>query len=440
MEQAKAWVGQLDKLAERIGHLFARSETRRRVRAYLQGLLSSAQRKNSWQLAEAIGDETPYGMQQFLYRALWDADALRDELRQYVIEQLGDDQAVLIVDETGFIKKGSHSAGVQRQYSGTAGRIENCQIGVFLAYASQRGHALIDRALYLPEGWVADRERCQRAGIPAEVTFTTKPNQAWQMLRWAVEHDVPFAWVTADTIYGDYRRMRLWLEARPKRYVLAVSAKETVLLPNGHPFRVSERLATLPTEGWARLSAGEGAKGPRWYEWLRRPLMPPLTRGWARWLLVRRSLADPTKMATYVCFAPEGTSLETLVRVAGQRWIIESCFEEAKGEVGLVSARDLGLPGPCVSRRSTQSGHHGGTLRRKRGAMVSSAHEGQPGRIQGKPRALVPLTVAEICRLLWRLIWLMIPAAAFVLSWSQWRRRHQAVAMACHYKKRLYAT
>jgi len=335
MEQVNAWVRQLDKLVERIGHLFVRSEARQRVKGYLQGLLSPAQRKNSWQLAEAIGDETPYGIQQFLYRALWDADALRDELRKYVVENLGDDQAILIVDETGFIKKGSHSVGVQRQYSGTAGRIENCQIGVFLAYASQHGHTFIDWALYLPEEWAADRERCRGAGVPEEVTFTTKPNQAWQMLRRAVEHEVPFAWVTADTIYGDYRRMRLWLEGLPKRYVLAVSAKETVILPNARELWVKELLKTLPAEGWSRLSAGEGAKGPRWYEWLRLPLMPPLTRGWSRWLLVRRSLADPSELATYVCFAPESASLETLVRVAGHRWTIESCFEEAKGEVGL---------------------------------------------------------------------------------------------------------
>lgn len=335
MEQVSAWVRQFDKLVECIGHLFARSEARQRVKGYLQGLLSPAQRKNSWQLAEAIGDETPYGIQQFLYRALWDADALRDEMRQYVVENLGDDEAILVVDETGFIKKGSHSVGVQRQYSGTAGRIENCQIGVFLAYASPHGHTFIDRALYLPEDWVADQERCREAGVPEEVTFTTKPNQAWQMLRQVVDHDVPFAWVTADTIYGDYRQMRLWLEGLPKRYVLAVSAKETVILSNTHELRVKELLKTLPAEGWSRLSAGEGAKGPRWYEWLRLPLMPPLTHGWLRWLLVRRSLADPSELATYACFAPEGTSLETLVKVAGHRWTIESCFEEAKGEVGL---------------------------------------------------------------------------------------------------------
>lgn len=335
MEQVSAWVAELDELVKRIGHLFARSETRRRAKAYLQGLLSPAQRKNSWQLAEAVGDETPYGLQQFLYRAQWDADALRDELREYVVENLGDDQAILVVDETGFVKKGSHSVGVQRQYSGTAGRIENSQIGVFLGYASQHGHTFIDRALYLPEAWAADRERCQRAGVPEEVSFITKPNQAWAMLRQAMEHNVPFAWVTADTIYGDYRQMRLWLEGVPKHYVLAVSAKETVSLPGEDRLQVKEWLATLPVEGWSRLSAGEGAKGPRWYEWLRVPLMAPETRGWARWLLVRRSLADPSELATYACFAPEGTPLETLVQVAGHRWTIESCFEEAKGEVGL---------------------------------------------------------------------------------------------------------
>jgi len=335
VEQVSAWVAELDNVEKRIGHVFARADTRRRAKACLQGLLSPAQRKNSWQLAEAVGDETPYGIQQFLYRAQWDADGLRDETREYVVDNLGDDEAILVVDETGFVKKGSHSVGVQRQYSGTAGRIENCQIGVFLVYASQHGHTFIDRGLYLPEEWAADRERCRQAGIPEEVRFISKPNQAWAMLRRAVEHNVPFAWVTADTIYGDYRRMRLWLESLPKHYVLAVSAKETVSLPRGERLRVKELLGTLPAEGWSRISAGEGAKGPRWYEWLRVPLMAPQTDGWARWLLVRRSLTDPSELATYACFAPEGTPMETLVRVAGHRWTIESCFEEAKGEVGL---------------------------------------------------------------------------------------------------------
>jgi SRSO17 transposase len=259
---------------------------------------------------------------------------VRDDVCAYVTEQLGDEQAVLIVDETGFLKKGTHSAGVQRQYSGTAGRIENCQIGVFLAYATAQGHTLLDRALYLPQEWTADRERCRAAGVPDEIAFVSKPNQAWQMLQRAVRKQVPFAWVTGDSVYGDYRSIRLWLEEVGKGYVLNISAKE--YLPLGwYRMRVSDLLANLPTEEWTRLSAGDGTKGPRWYDWYRMALNDPLQTGWKRWLLVRRSLSDPTDLATYACFAPAGTSLATLVQVAGSRWAIEACFEEAKGEVGL---------------------------------------------------------------------------------------------------------
>jgi SRSO17 transposase len=332
--EGRDWAQALDGLMDRLAPLFVRSEARQRAKAYLRGLLSPAERKNGWQLAEVVGDSTPYGVQQFLYRAVWDAEAMRDKLRDYVIEHLGEEEAVLIVDETGFLKKGTHSAGVKRQYSGTAGRIENCQMGVFLAYASQRGHAFLDRALYLPEDWLADRERCRQAGIPEEIEFASKPNQAWQMLRRAVAGQVPFTWVTGDSVYGDYRKLRLWLETLPKRYVLGVSAKETVSIAWGFQ-RVGALLATLPTEGWARLSAGEGAKGLRFYDWLRLPLTDPLLPGWKRWLMVRRSLSDPTDLAAYACFAPAETSLQELVQVAGRRWAVEACFEEAKGEVGL---------------------------------------------------------------------------------------------------------
>jgi len=334
MEQTEAWVRALDDLTARIAPRFARSEARQRAKAYLQGLLGPAERKNGWQLAEAVGDATPYGVQQFLYRALWDADAVRDDLGAYVREHLRDEEAILIVDETGFLKKGRHSAGVKRQYSGTAGRIENCQVGVFLAYASRRGHTLLDRALYLPEDWLADGERCRQAGIPEEVTFTTKPNLAWRMLQQAVAQQMPFRWVTGDSVYGDYHSLRLWLESLPKGYVLGVSGKETVSIA-WRSQRVSELLATLPTEGWARLSAGEGTKGPRLYDWLRIPLANPPLPGWRRWLLVRRSLSDPSDLAAFACFAPAETSLEELTQVAGHRWAIEACFEEAKGTVGL---------------------------------------------------------------------------------------------------------
>jgi SRSO17 transposase len=257
-----AWADELDRVMERIGPRFVRSEARQRARQYLQGLLSPAERKNGWQLAEMVGDPTPYGLQQFLYRSAWEADGLCDDLRQYVVAQVGDAEALLIVDETGFVKKGTRSAGVQRQYSGTAGRIENCQVGVFLAYASVHGTAFIDRALYVPKGWADDRPRCHRAHIPDEVAFATKPQLALRMLQQAAAHDVPFGWVTGDSVYGDYRQIRLWLETLPKRYVLAVSAKESVWI-GWQQVRVADILAQLPDARWVRLCAGDGAKGPR---------------------------------------------------------------------------------------------------------------------------------------------------------------------------------
>lgn len=329
-----AWAQELENVMVRIGPRFARTEARQRAEAYLQGLLSPAERKNGWQLAEMLGEPTPYGIQQFLYRGAWHADHLRDDLRQYVVEQIGDQDAILILDETGFVKKGSHSAGVQRQYSGTAGRIENCQIGVFLAYASTHGTAFIDRALYLPQSWTDDRVRCRRAGIPESVAFATKPQIALAMLEQGVAHAVPFGWVTGDSIYGDYRRIRLWLESLSKPYVLAVSAKECVWI-GWQQMRVGDLLAQLPEDGWVRVSAGAGAKGPRLYDWQLVAVNAPPIGGWRRWLLVRRSLEDSSDLTAFACCAPAATPLEQLVQVAGSRWRIESAFAEAKGEVGL---------------------------------------------------------------------------------------------------------
>jgi SRSO17 transposase len=206
----------LADIARRLAPYFARSESRQRASAYLQGLLSAAERKNSWQLAEVCGEATPYGFQYLLNRADWDADAVRDELCRYVIQHLGDPNGVLVLDETGFLKKGQHSAGVARQYSGTAGKVENCQIGVFLGYASPLGQVLLDRALYLPVTWPQDRARCRQAGIPEDRGFATKPPLACQMLARAFAAGVPASWVTGDCVYGDDRRLRLWLEARPQ--------------------------------------------------------------------------------------------------------------------------------------------------------------------------------------------------------------------------------
>jgi SRSO17 transposase len=335
MTAIAAWADDFAALLAQIGPRFARSEARRHAADYLQGLLSHTARKNGWQLAETVGDATPYGIQQFLYRAAWDPDAVRDDLRAYVVAHLGDPQGILVVDETGFLKKGDKSAGVQPQYSGAAGRTANAQIGVFLTYASPRGHTFLDRALYLPESWTDDRDRCRAAGIPDEVAFATKPAQAQAMLERALDAGVPAAWVTADSVYGDVKYLRVWLEARPIGYVLAVSGKDTVWEAGWRQRRISAYLADPPAEGWARLSAGEGAKGPRWYDWVRLPLAAPLVAGWRRWVLLRRSVTDPSEITAYACFAPSDTTLGDLVRVAGTRWTVEICFEAAKQEVGL---------------------------------------------------------------------------------------------------------
>jgi len=334
VDTVREWILALTEVERRIGPRFARWEARRRAGAYLRGLLSPVERKNGWQVAEVNGDDTPYGVQHLLGRAKWDAEAVRDDVRGYVTEHLGAPHGVVVIDETGFLKKGRHSAGVARQYSGTAGRIENCQIGVFLAYASARGHALLDRALYLPKEWTTDRVRCAAAGIPAAQPFATKPELARGMLEQAFKAGVPVAWVTGDSVYGDDRRLRMWLEEHDHAYVLAVSGKEYVWL-GWRQRQVKTVLAALPADGWTRLSAGAGVKGPRWYDWYWLPLAAPMQPAWRRWLLVRRSVSDPTDLTAFVVFAPQATTLAEAVQVAGTRWTIESSFEAAKGEVGL---------------------------------------------------------------------------------------------------------
>jgi len=335
LQEVERWGSGLEAVHRRLGRRFARSEPRQRALAYLRGLLSPIERKNGWQLAEQAGEATPDGMQHLLARADWDADGVRDDLRTYVVEQLGDAEAVLVVDETGFVKKGTKSAGVQRQYSGTAGRIENCQIGVFLAYASRRGRTFLDRELYLPKEWTADTERRREAAIPEEVEFQTKPQLAQAMLERTLDAEVPARWVTADAVYGGDRRLRVWLEEQQVGHVLAIKRTEPLWTLTGVQVPAAMLAATLPEEAWERLSAGAGAKGPRLYDWVRVAIRPVREPGWNYWLLVRRSLADATDLAYYVCFCPAGTTLATLVQVAGTRWAIEESFESGKGEVGL---------------------------------------------------------------------------------------------------------
>ncbi len=259
---------------------------------------------------------------------------MRDDLRHYVVEHLGDPQGVLVVDETGFIKKGTKSVGVKRQYSGTAGRIENCQIGVFLAYASPQGRTLLDRELYLPKEWAEDRTRREEAGVPEEVVFHTKPQLAKAMIQRALEVGVPASWVTGDEVYGSDRSLRVWLEQEEMPHVLAIKSNEPLWLGTDRgPAQV--KAAQVPLEEWVRLSVGDGAKGPRIYDWTRVPLRPLKELGQGYWLLVRRSIAKPQELAYYICFGPEGATLEELAQVAGTRWAIEESFEGAKGQVGL---------------------------------------------------------------------------------------------------------
>ena len=331
------WDQRFEALWGRIGTCFRRRDLRQRAVAYVRGLLGPVKRKNSWQLAEHLGDATPHGIQRLLGRASWDADAVRDEVIRYAREHLlapGDEGGVLIVDETGFLKKGEKSVGVQRQYSGTAGRIENCQIGVFLGLVGSRGRALIDRALYLPASWCEDRGRCGQAGVPDEVKFATKPRLAQRMLEHALAGGLKPRWVLADEVYGSDSKFRRFLEGEDQPYVLAVTSQQRLWV-DFQQQRVDAIAEDVPRRSWFRLSVAEGSKGPRVYDWTAGKLGIPTKKGLVHWLLVRRSIEDPTQRAYYLCLSrPESTGQDLAV-AAGQRWSIESCFEAAKQETGL---------------------------------------------------------------------------------------------------------
>jgi len=328
------WSEAFSELFALVAGEFAQAPSRRRARGYLLGLLSHSERKNGWTIAEFAGDAGPVGMQRLLNFYAWDEGKVRDALRRYVVSRIGDPAGVLVADETGFLKKGRMSAGVQRQYSGTAGRVENCQLGVFLAYAAPGGsRALIDRELYLPESWTDDRDRCRQAGIGDDVAFATKPELARTMLERAVAAGVPFAWFTADEAYGQNPGLRDWLEENGIPYVMAVPCSQHCATAAGQR-RADELAARVPARGWQVLSCGDGSKGPRLYDWALIGLA-----GTGRHLLVRRALVPDAKgeleLAFFLCSAPAGTTLAELVAVAGARWAVEDCFAEAKNEAGL---------------------------------------------------------------------------------------------------------
>lgn len=334
---AAGWAADLQGLLGHLGRHFARSETRAHLRAYLTGLLGPLERKNGWQLAEYAGDATPYGMQHLLDRAKWDADAVRDDLQAYVRDHLGHPAGVLVIDETSFLKKGAHSVGVGIQYSGITGKLENCQVGVFLAYVSPHGQTLYDRALYLPREWADDPERRAQADVPADVRFATKPQLAKELVLRALESGLPVAWVTGDEVYGGDYHLRAALEARQQSYALTIKATHALWV-GWRQRQARDLVAAEPASAWERLSCGDGSKGPRLYDWLRLPINHPHDARWQRWLVARRGLTnpdDPRAIAYFLVFAPAETSLATLAEVIGDRWGIERAFEESKGAVGL---------------------------------------------------------------------------------------------------------
>ena len=361
IEDLSEWSDDFEAFLARFADLFGRSEPREQARKYVRGLLAPVGRKNGWQLAEAVGDAVPDRMQRLLYRNDWDVDEARDRLRAFMVEMFGEEDAIIVIDETGFIKKGNRSVGVKRQYSGTAGKIENCQIGVFLSYATSKGHGFLDRRLYLPEDWCGDPERRERAKVPPEIRFETKGELAVDMLERAWAEGVPARWVTGDEVYGDTTPLRDAVIRHGCLYVLAVSRSAPVweempaVEAPGQPLtgrprtktrlapgaprasRADEIVGTWREERWQRFSVAEGEKGPRIYDWARQRVIESRERlpGPEAWLLVRRSVSDPTDMAYFLSNAPPDTPLTELAKVAATRYVVEQCIEEAKGETGL---------------------------------------------------------------------------------------------------------
>lgn len=420
IDPARWWDG-FGAVVDRIAPRFARFEPWRHAGALMLGLLSGLDRKNCWTIAEHRGDPTPDGLQHLLSRAKWDADGVRDDLRAYVVEALGDPSGILVVDETGDLKKGSATVGTQRQYTGTAGRIENAQVAVYLTYVAPRGHALIDRALYVPRCWADDPQRREAAGIPAEVEFATKPALALGLILGALDAGVPADWVTGDEVYGNDPKLRAALEDRDTGYVLAVSCDHRVATPRGTG-QADLLAADVPAGSWHRRSAADGAKGPRVYSWTRIPILGAVPGH--HWLLVRRNDATG-ELAYYRCCSPRRVALHGLIRVAGQRWRIEESFQSAKGQAGLDHHQV----------RRWRSWHRWTILAMLAMAFlaVTTAAENED---HPAPDGQIPLTLNELRRLFIALVIGATASPAHILSWSTWRRKHQARARSAHYRRR----
>jgi len=426
----------IDRLLDRMTDRFPREQTWRRAGMFVRGLLAELPTRNCWSIAEHAGDTDPHAMQHFLARAVWDTDGVRDDLRDYVIEHLGDGDGVLVFDETGDLKKGSATVGVQRQYTGTAGRIENAQVAVYAAYAGRGGHALIDRELYLPRSWTDAPERCAQARVPEDITFATKPALAAGMLTRAVQAGVPIRWVAGDEVYGDAPDVGVECEYHRIGYVLGIACNQRVHTDAG-PERADLLATRLPPHAWQRLSAGRGAKGERLYDWAwiatttahTTRADTPTDSGdvldqqrW--WLLVRRNI-NTGELAYYRCYAPEPVPLRELVRVAGRRWVIEESFQAGKGLAGLDEHQV----------RTWTSWYRWTLLAMTAHALLAvlAVQHAIPLHDQ---TGMIALTCNEIRRLLARLATATTEQILTILAWSHWRRHHQHRARTSHYQRR----
>jgi SRSO17 transposase len=436
LQEIGRWPLALIHLHQRLALRFARPEPRRHALLYLQAIISEIPRKNGWQIAEHAKQLRPYGIQRLLSHAVWDEEGVRDDLRRYVFEQLyRPDDAFLIgvLDESGFPKRGHKSAGVKKQHCGVSGRVENCQVGVFLSYVTTLGHALIDRDLYLPEDWLNDRERCQQAGIAETVPFRPKWELALEMLKRAREAGLPMHWVVADTVYGQAVDLRNWLEHHGYAFVLAIACDEPVCVatPSGGCLlaEAAEVDATLLHEqDWQRLSMSQGSKGPRLFDWAILPLLHRGVVDSCHWLLIRRCIDDPNEKAYYLVFAPPGVSLQTMVQAIGARWSIE---------VDLENSKDLGLDQYEV--RSYVGWYRHVTLVLLAYAFLVGIciHDTCQHEHPSPPVPLIPLTPSEARHLLARLTWPAPSQVILVLAWSQWRRLHAYWASHFHTRRRL---
>jgi SRSO17 transposase len=411
------WRQVWDEVTGRIAGRFARVETRRTACDMLRGLLSPIERKNGWWLAEHAGHASPDRMQRLLRTAVWDDQRVRADLRQFAADQL-DTDGILVADETGYLKKGNHSAGVQRQYTGTAGRVENTQVGVFLSYASALGRVLIDCRLYVPRSWMADPDRCTAAGIPHDMEFATKPQLALQMIEAALDAGIAVRFVTADEAYGLDPFLRNTLQQRQVGYVLAIARNHRIQVTAHLRERVDVTSSHLSEQAWQRYRCGPGSKGERYFDWAWVTIYDDAPGRHS--LLIRRS--SDGELAFYRCWTPEPVPLTTLVRVAGARWAVEEAFQQGKGQVGLDHYQ-------C---RQYKAWYRFTTM-----AMLALAMLAAVAIITARPTdGLIALTVPEIRRLVNLLVLAKPPDLKLALAWSLWRRRHQARAMTSHYKRR----